>query len=174
MSTKRLEELLDLKDKEIQRLEGELDKLREEKYTLEEELERDHTWSRHDVISADENAGLPLPRLEIRWIDRGADYRGYRWLARYDLVKRHLVDEIHRVPLGSTNVGATYNAPITRHHETGEEILSVPHRDGAHIAYDALTLNLPAYVCFGDRVEKADLTHPGAVKAVQRHNEESK
>ena len=147
----RLQELLDQKDEELEKLQSKV-------WKLEEQAERDHLWTQHLSDETADEGGLPVPRLEIVWHDRGSKHRGYRWLIRYDLVKYHLVGEINRIPMGSTQSDST-RPPIT---PDGE--VDLPFRDGAHIKFDALELGLPAFAIYGDSVTELDPSdHSGVV-----------
>lgn len=129
----RLEELLDQRDERIATLEETVE-------DLQARLECKTQWTEHLVDKECDDGGLPVPRLEITWHPMERSHDGYNMMIRYDLVKRHLCDEIHRVPLGATRTTAT---KVDRD-QNG--ILFTPFRDGAHIAFDARELRLPAYV----------------------------
>jgi len=91
----------------------------------------------------DTNFGLPVPRLEIR-IRRISDYNT---IVDYGLVSQHLCEQIHFIPIGSTQVGGSDNFPPgwSKTAIEGRKLM-LPFRDGAHISHDARQLNLPAYV----------------------------
>lgn len=93
---------------------------------------------KYDV--SDERERLPVPRLEIRWRRVEQDAR-YNWEAWYCLVYRHLLGEILFVPLGREKVWRGAKQPLV---EGG--VVDTPFRNGAHILYDMLNLNLPGYV----------------------------
>lgn len=129
--------LLDEKDEEIY-------KLAERVEELENILDgRTWGWTIHTKISDGENMNLPVPRLEMRW--RELDDWGYNWEAQYRLVYRHFLDELVAIPFGNTKRGGD-SPPMTN------EKVDLPFREGAHIKHDAGTLNLPAFVIYGDEV----------------------
>lgn len=132
----RLMELLEEKDQKIAELEGDVREATEK----EEERQRwaETFWTRH--VKLEDDGGLPVPRLEIRWERDDVARSGYQWRANYNLVYRHFLGDIIAVPLGRTMVGCE--------HPVRNGKIDTPFRDGAHIRHDAAQLGLPAYsVC---------------------------
>lgn len=143
----RLESLLNDRDNEIASLKGKLQK--------QDDLDDDEAWmwTKHEI--SDEFEKLPVPRLEIRWssLGRGQLSLSHNWLASYNLVYRHLLGHVVRVPIGSTRTsGGNGSPPICN----GK--VETPFRDGVHIQHDAWTLKLPAFAICGDLVT---LIEPG-------------
>lgn len=85
-----------------------------------------------------DNNGLPVPRLEIRYKDT-ADPEKLR--AEYGLVYRHLCDHLVFATLGLTKIHGALHYYRDR--------LDLPFRDGAHIRHEMKTLNLRAFVVYG-------------------------
>lgn len=134
----RLEELLDVKDAEIERLEEELRRY---------ELQKEWRWTLHTILDADTH-DLPLPRLEMRCFkDDDTSWYSQRWV--YSLVYKNMVGEIVFVPLGESR-GTGY--PSTR---VPDEKL-IPARNGANMRHDAKVFNLPAYVIVEESTYKLD------------------
>ena len=131
------------------RLAQELEEAEERIGELEREVERlqDHLpWTQHEEIEA--TPDMPVPRLEMVW-EEGKFPRDYQYRCAYRLVYRHLLGHLVAVPLGETMVGSTKPPD-----HFGE--IDTPFRDGAHIKSDARQLGLPAYVRWGDKVERID------------------
>jgi hypothetical protein len=139
----RLQELLDCKDVEI-------DELQEKLCKAEERAESNHKWTVHVEAETDDRPELPVPRLEMRWEDLGewGDGSGYHTHVRYDLVYRHYLGHIVRVPIGSTRTSDKIDA-VCRSGSIG-----LPYRDGAHILHDMGHLQLPAFGIVRDRVDR--------------------
>lgn len=138
----RLEQQLNEKDAEIERLEDEAKKARDAKA---------REWLRPQLLDADPSPALPSPRLEIRYA--ALDEDRYNWQADYCLYLPHLLaGKVQVVPIGSTR-GSGGGAP--RRQELGKHAgkFSGPFRDGAHIRHDMVTLGLPAFVIVGDEVD---------------------
>lgn len=136
----RLEALLDEKDAIIAKFEA-------EDYERSEEADADAwKWTKHST--SDEKDGLPVPRLEIRWRPLGSDE--WNWFAAYDLIYRHLLGHVVRIPIGGTRRGGGKSPPL---HEGKVE---TPFRDGAHIRCEMRTLNLPGYAICGDIINKLE------------------
>lgn len=131
-----LGELLKARDAEI-------DALKARVTELEEELERDWTWTRHVEHKTDPSPGLPVPRLEIRWTIGDREQ-----IATYCLVYKHLCDQIVFVPLGKTR----RNGPDVPPRASNGEI-EVPFRDGAHIRHDLEAMNLPGFAILGGEAQ---------------------
>lgn len=146
-----------------ERLSQTIDEQEERISELEEEnriLRAFVPWTEHTIAKEDAPLGLPLPRLEIVWKKLERDPRGYDWRCTYQLVYRHLVDDVVSVPLGETKI------TWTREPVGSDGKIELPFRDGAHIHHDAMELDLPAFVRYGDRAQKIDPTqHLGAQKA---------
>lgn len=156
----RLEAMLDEKDAEIESLQRKLN-------DAEERAARNHRWTAHIDSKEDPNPDLPIPRLEIRWRDIPERERtdGYAVLIRYDLVIRHLLGDIVRIPIGGTRTD--------RRREIWQGKVDLPFRDGAHIMHDAAHLRLPAYAIDGEHVDcltagPCDYEHQRAVGAKHR------
>lgn len=114
----RLEELLDERDAEIEELKAELEK-------NEQQMDGDvWGWTRH--IESKEAEGLPVPRLEMRWENMDPDGDGYNWRCRYDLVYRHFLGHVVKVPIGLTRSSGG-KGRVTR------GMVDTPFRDGCHI-----------------------------------------
>jgi hypothetical protein len=131
----RLEELLDEKDSRINDLERELREATDRQ-------EADWEWARHSTRKMDAD-NLPVPRLEMRWVQESEDGYMQRW--DYALVYRHTLDHLVVVPLGQTRTqGGRGEPPIY-----GER-LQTPFRDGVHICRDTEHLGIPAFgICDG-------------------------
>ena len=125
----RLEELLDEKDSEIDRLHDEI-----------EALESDRTW-KWTLHSSIEDDPLPVPRLELRW----SNIEDHEKICTYSLVYKHLLGESITVPLGQTKVSGRMLS--------FENIEAwKPFRDGAHFYNEMEQLNLPGFVVIGDKI----------------------
>lgn len=82
-------------------------------------------------VEEDDGFDLPVPRLEIRWVE----YDDWNRTAFYRLVTRHFLGHLEGYALGATKCNGRRHDP-----------LDLPFRDGAHICHDAQQLNLPAFV----------------------------
>lgn len=132
----RLQELLDLRD-------DELEKEREQREKLERELEESADGWRISEEFEDDGM-LPVPRLEFvyRQID---EWRSYR--VTYRLVMRHFLGQMIGIPLGATKIGGGLN----KKPETGH----TPFRDGVHAMHDSGLFGCPVYrVMPGEAPEK--------------------
>ena len=147
----RLEELMDLKDAELEELR---EKVRGFEHEKEVSEQRDTwRWTEHYILEKDDIVGLPVPRLELRW--QFFDDHRYNSECWYTIVFKHLIGEIIRVPLGMTSVsgGSGEGDEFYPNHPDGPRI-SIPFRDGAHIANESRQLNLPAFAISGERAQE--------------------
>lgn len=139
----RLEQQLNEKDAEIERLESEAQKSRDSKAWDWLSLPR--------LLDADPSPSLPLPRLEIRY--EALDDDSYNWQADYCLYLPHyLPGKVQVVPIGSTRIsgGGGPRREVAGMH-AGK--FYGPFRDGAHIRHDMATLGLPAFIVVGDEAD---------------------
>ena len=116
--------------------------LEQEVRRLEEKLswhERQSDFPESPKLDEEQSLGLPVPRLEIRWI-RQSDVTA---TAHYGLVYRHLCDNLVWSSIGTTRVSGPENKD--------QDLTNAPYRDGSHILNEMLTLCLPAYVVDADR-----------------------
>lgn len=125
----------------IKVLESEKAKLEANVKRLEDELDG-------YKITEDENDGMPVPRLEIRWTKENPNGNWGRRVARYSLVYRHYLKNLVSIPLGMTTVTGPDEKPTTS---------DMPFRDGVHIIHDKEQLGLPAYVVVGKHYDIATL-----------------
>lgn len=150
----RLEELLNQKDAEIEKLSEELGKAKDELYYLSH-------WTKH---SEGKESDLPVPRLQIRFCDNAADSRQewdeYKW--DYKLIYRHFLGHIVEVPLGRTTTSGVRGV-------SEDDDCPLPFRDGAHIANDSQTLKLPAYAIFGKKVQLVFFDSNGKIQQSNTH-----
>lgn len=136
---KRLEELLDKKDDEIRDLERRLKEL-ENAYEF-----ADWRLMVHTSLTEQENMGLPIPRLELRY---GNGTYGENCI--YSLVYKHACGGIVRVPLSVTTWSGFHERP--KMGINGK--IYTPIRDGYHITQDYIQLNLPAFVIDGEEINQ--------------------
>jgi len=122
----RLEELLDEKDAEIE-------KLQDQNKALERELRGSlDGWRRETTIEDD--GVLAVPRLEL--ICEPHEERGWHdHTVTYRMVYRHLLDHLVAMPLGCTRISGGSGARPTH----------LPFRDGAHAMHDGAHFGLPLY-----------------------------
>jgi hypothetical protein len=120
------------KEEQLQQLQAELDFAEEMFGKLRARAQREDT------------SGLPVPRLELRWIGEPEDSDG-EW--EYNLVANHFTGVPVFYPLGNTEVtgGASAYLPTGR--------IRLPFRDGAHIKHDMKELKLPGFVIRGSKTE---------------------
>lgn len=139
----RLEQQLNEKDAEIERLESEAEKARDA-----------NAWGwmrRPQLLDADPNPSLPLPRLEIRY--EALDDDRFNWQADYCLYLPHLLPgKVQVVPIGATRVGGGRGPSRETAGKHAGKFYG-PYRDGAHIRHDMVTLGLPAFIIVGDEVD---------------------
>jgi hypothetical protein len=137
----RLEALLDEKDEEISKLSEKV-----------EELETDlrgvrDGWARHTELPQEQT--LPVPRLELSYSPEDPSDGWGSYVVLYRMVYRHFLGHCVSVPLGQTRIsGRSYRDPPLR-----DGKLDFPHRDGAHIKADMVSLGFPGFAICGDRVE---------------------
>jgi hypothetical protein len=139
----RMEELLALKDAEIERLSEELTK-------AEDRREKDWEWAEHLDFGDEHHPQLPIPRLEMEWRKDGDTWQHCTCL--YRLIYRHLLGHVVGVPMGETSTQSSAE------HSPAEELghrkgIRTPFRDGVHIAKDSEHLKLPAFVICEHRIE---------------------
>lgn len=158
----RLNDIIEERDNEIEKLEHKLQELEDEK------TERQWEWRKLRTLTKEENLNLPVPRLEIR-IEDSAD--GYQEKCMYGLVYEHLLGHFIHVPLGCTTVGGGSN------HKYASKLES-PFRDGAHIVYDMYTLNLPGFIVGDGKYREIDIEdtscHPNKLSERIKRDENSK
>lgn len=135
----RLEELLALKDEE-------LDALREKLAAYEEP--REWRWTQHtEYEPEDDIPGLPVPRLQLTCKNL---YDEDNWSVQqwyYGLVYQHFVGHMVYVPLGeSRRTGGSMRPP-------GMDDLP---RMGTDMKHDAAKLNLPAFCIINGKVTQVE------------------
>ena len=110
---------------------------------------KEFEWGPKEITKAEmqEQAALPVPRLELSWAlvgDEGAT-------VAYSMVYRHLLGHDERVPLGFTKIdGSGVHARAKN--------LDVPFRDGAHINQEMKTLRLRGFVLFNHLWRELEVT----------------
>lgn len=92
-----------------------------------------------------DDSGLPVPRLELRWIGEEQEPEG-EW--EYNLVLMHLTGDPCFYPLGNTEV----TGGVDPFHPDGT--IRLPFRAGANIKHEMKQLRLPAFVVRGNKVER--------------------
>lgn len=145
-TTERLEELLDQKDALISELESEL-----EEKKREDDSER-YLWARPRTLK--DAAGLPVPRLQIRYVSLSDD--GYHGAWEYGMIYRHTLAHIVYIPLGYTTTQGNGHGV-----EPVGTPMYTPFREGVHIVNDAKQLNLPAFVIRESRIVRVFLNENG-------------
>lgn len=136
----RLNELLDLKD-------AELEEATEENDRLERELEGSLNGWRRTEEFPDDDINLPVPRLEIVYVQID-EWRDFKVI--YRLVTKHLLGHLVGTPFSQTDCRCGSNVKPDH----------LPYRDGAHAAHDAAHLQLPLFrVMPGEKPARADLEH---------------
>lgn len=155
-AVERLEEILNEKDQEIADLTARVEEL--------EPLEKT-AWMRHRIqlgeSSTDDLPGLPVPRLQLRFV--ADDYhRGgyYNIVIYYELVYQHYLrgagngENYIAVPLGRTTRSGGNEHFDGIFEKDGK--IRLPFREGFHIHWDSVKMGLPAYAIFRDKIEKLE------------------
>ncbi len=133
----KLNELLDQKNDEIEKL---LNKIED----MEERLAMNWEWTAHKYCKKDEY-NLPVPRLQLVAF-RHKRYGWNRTTWKYSLVYQLLSGNIGYIPLGQTEIGGRLAG--TR----PDAKLNLPLREGVDIRYDCLNLRLPAFSIVEDQI----------------------
>lgn len=120
----QLEKALEEKDQRIAALIEKLERI---------EYHDEWSWRQIRKLTDEENLGLPVPRLELRY----RVISEYTHFVDYGLVYRHLLDTIEFVPIGCTKI----NGKVRQ--------LDTPFRDGAHMFFEMFELNLRGFVVNG-------------------------
>lgn len=138
----RLNELLNEKDKEIEKLRDELDHLKS--YVKNKHF----GWMEHRELPADFHPELPVPRLQFTYFKRD-----WELVCRYELVYRHHLGHCVAIPLGqtSTSGGERSKGPF-EDVGNGEKELFVPFRDGVHMNTDMKRFGIPGFAIHEDYV----------------------
>lgn len=147
------QERTNMEEKVVEVLAAKITQLEEENEALQERVTivegfANYGWLLHKMMSPEENGDLPLPRLEMRF-ERKGDY-GYAMT--YGIVRKHYVDGIEFIPLSltTTSGGADQDFAFLK-----KAILAgkreainakLPFRDGVHIKYDSMSLNMPIVI----------------------------
>jgi hypothetical protein len=121
------------KDDELQQLRAELEFAEDMFAKLRARAERQ------------DDSGLPVPRLELRWIGEPESNEG-EW--EYNLVVKHFMGHSVFYPLGNTEVTGGSEPYLPN------GAIRLPFRDGAHISNDMAELRLPGFVIRGTRADK--------------------
>lgn len=130
--------IADLKTK-LEKQKKRLEEVAERAYKLNELLNNDDLgWS--TLSLDDDDGGLPVPRLELRW--KTNEHSATCW---YLLVHLHLRGHVQINPLGMTKCRG-YGGNLTAHGDTRD----IPFRDGAHAQHDSVSLGLPLFVTTPD------------------------
>lgn len=142
----RLQELLDLRDARIERLEEELGDVRDKLECAEANLEHmsRHGWMLKRLLPAEQT--LPVPRLELTVVRSSEEE--LNWY--YRIVYRHFDGDVVSLPISQTRSRGHTREPIH------DGLIDLPLRDGVHIHHDMAHLSLPAFIVCGDRVEQLD------------------
>lgn len=146
----RLNEQLNEKDREIDKLEAQIEQLKRDVRSA------DSGWTIHEKLDSEQT--LPVPRLEILILPNGyKDNPWYERICKYRLIYKHFADDVLAIPIGETKVsGGDGRRPVYvgGPHDGKPEM---PHRDGAHICHDMAALKLPGFLICEDVV--ADISH---------------
>ena len=119
------------------------EKIAELEKTLETyEYKDDWFWRQFKVLTEEENLNLPVPRLELRYVQKTK----YTMISSYSIIYRHLLGDIMSIPISSTKIDGC-NASVD----------FLPFRDGAHIYNDMYELNLRGFVVTGTDVKELSL-----------------
>lgn len=146
-TAERLEQLLEAKDAEIERLSTELE-------TALDRREKDWEWAEHLDLGAEHHPELPIPRLEMEWKKDGETWQTATCF--YHLIYRHTIGHVVGVPMGNTTSrGGSDISPASR--KMYKDAIYTPFRDGVHIARDSESLNLPAFVICEDRIDRISM-----------------
>lgn len=146
-AVERLEDQLNERDAKIEDLEGKVEE-------LQRLLEASKSgWTLHvDLGKAPQT--LPVPRLEMFYIQDDPNWYDFRVVQR--LVYQHMLGHYEAIPIGQTRTqGGHGRAPIY------DNKISLPFREGCHVAHNAAAMNLPAFAVLGDRVEAIKPRRPG-------------
>lgn len=140
----RLEALLDEKDRKIETLDDDIQRLKCNLRNAEA------GWCLPVRLPLEQS--LPVPRLELWYNPLGTtpERAWWRYEVIYRMVYRHLVGDIIALPFGRTEISGSDRAPMT------DGRLQLPFRDGAHICHDMAHLHMPGFAIHGDHVD--DLT----------------
>lgn len=136
----RLEELLEAKDQEIDRLRTMVEELEQ---GLEQERRLNGDWATHTIMYENSFPNLPLPRLQITCTPIDGNWHSTNW--SYCLVYQHYLNYIVYVPLGNT-VRNGNNGP---HPPKNDDL---PLREGKHILMDSKHLGLRAFSVVENRI----------------------
>lgn len=151
--SEKVEAILERLEEQLQERDARIEEL-EERLKVEEDREA-YRWTRHRAVPRDENPELPVPRLQLRYVERG-DNDWYSYTVVYELVYQHYLEgvgggeDLIALPLGSTTVDGNglgvkgAGLPVS---EKGE--ISLPRRDGVHIISDSVQLNFPMFTVCG-------------------------
>lgn len=135
----RLEEMLNEKDRELVGLRNQL-----------EARDYGEQWAWMRQRKSEEVEGLPVPRLEIRWVTNDS----WSCVAEYNLVYQHFLGDVLVQPFSVTKqTGARDGRPRI----AADGTIDTPFRDGAHIHHDMKQLGLPGFVVFDGHVTKLHL-----------------
>lgn len=130
----RLQELLDQKDERIEELEGKVSE-------LEDELERDHAWTRHRYLDEDPYPGFSIPRIMVIHSDDAGETDCILFMKTY-------WGKVWAMPLAGSRTMGTPHSPLDK---DGKFILS------RRIFSDALAaagdLNVPCVALWKDHVQ---------------------
>ena len=137
----RLNSIIDEKDEAIEKLQNELDSLKD-RIDLQNQSWQLHEAFENDVFSKQ----MPFPRLEMRMIRVSKNnWYSVEWI--YGLVYKDYADisnnMLRFVPFSKTTSSSGHGTFESRYTD-GE--LELPYRDGVHIKADSEVLNLPAYI----------------------------
>jgi len=104
-----------------------------------------------------DTVGLPLPRLELRWVKKGKTWDERECV--YELVMPLRELDIRREDENCKQVRSVQRIEISRTKVSGgkhdhppiyDGVVDAPFRDGAHAQWDAEALNLSVWATCGD------------------------
>ena len=159
-TTERLQELLEMKDEEAERLRARIEELESENREQEDRIRFSADgWAAHRTLAKDPHPELSLPRIEIAWL--GSDPRECDVECRFVLA--NLDGSIRYIPLSrSSSRGMD---PLSKPWLNGDGSLHLPHFMACRAAHDSSHLTLPVYAITPDGTE---LLHLDEVYGHQR------
>jgi hypothetical protein len=129
-------------NEQIYQLEGRVAELTEENENLR--YSDDWRWRMAKPLTEEENLGLPLPRLEVRYDIKDS----YSAIVTHQLVLKHFLGTIECYPIESTKMNGRM--------EGTEKDLRLPFRMGVHFQHDMRQTGLPGFVVCGTASRQVD------------------
>ncbi len=126
--------------------------------------EGDATVDLKAALTPTDGSGLPVPRLQLVWVDAGQHEGMFLSRCHYLLVLPVSRWDVRNIA-GDLCYTAVVMGETRSRSGTKSESLDTPYRDGVHVLHDAMTLGVSAFVSRGEKFRRLERTKPNSEAA---------